>query len=434
MNRLGRICAIALLAASALPNAVNASPGFGKTALTTDTFYDAYVMSCESEITNPDIHALFDTGDTVLASAFCTETCFAGDYTTAISIYAKSDRSESLEAAFVESERSEDGTLTIGSRLWELLFSNGIEQATAKERKSLIVGGAVFGTRIKEAKVTVTSGDEGGVLREGDKIISINGQAISSVKDIKEILSISDGSPLSIICKRGGKHISLTLSPKLVGDNWRLGAVLREGAAGLGTITYIDPATGEFGGLGHGICDPDSGEIVEMSGGIVTDVILGGVVKGEGGKPGELSGILTDRNAGEIYTNTDSGVFGKLTKIPTSCTEVLPIAYRNEVKAGKATIVSTLKNGKTMEYSVEIFDVKENATGTKCFKIKVTDPALLAISGGIVRGMSGSPIKQGGKLVGAVTHVMVADPTEGYGIFIENMLEVSRQSALPKAA
>ena len=416
MNRLGRICALVLLASCAIPTLVTqASSPIATTALSTQ--YDPRFSDTGAAL---ELHSY--KGDSIPANAYID------------AALAESGENEYSEVAFVACERDEDGSLTIGSRLWELLFSTESDSTQVGERKTLIVGGAVFGTRIKEAKVTVTSPDEGGILREGDKILAIDGKAVFSISDIKAIVSESDGSPLHLTCKRGGKQISLTLSPKKVGENWRLGAVLREGAAGLGTITYIVPETGEFGGLGHGISDPDTGEIVEMSGGIVTDVILGGVVKGEGGKPGELSGILTDRSSGEIYTNTDCGVFGKLTKIPTSCTEALPIAHRNEVKSGKATIISTLKNGKTMEYSIEIFDVKENATGTKCFKIKTTDPALLAISGGIVRGMSGSPIIQDGKLVGAVTHVMVADPTEGYGIFIENMLNAAQSQVQQKAA
>ena len=338
-----------------------------------------------------------------------------------------------IEAAIPDCESGED--VSLGSRFGELLSGADVEASYDGSRKALIVGGTVFGTRIKEARISVGSADEGCPLREGDKIISINGKDIRAVSDIKNILKGSDGSPLIVTCKRGGRNLTLKCTPKLVGEEYRLGVTLREGAAGIGTVTYIDPTTGEFGGLGHGICDPDDGKIIEMTGGTVTDVILGGVVKGESGKPGELSGILTDRPMGEIYANTDCGVFGKLTSLPRGTdTRLIPIAYRTEVKPGDATILSTLKNGKTMEYKVELCDVKADSTGTKCFRIKVTDPALLSISGGIVRGMSGSPIIQDGKLVGAVTHVMVADPTEGYGIFIENMLNAAQSQIQPKAA
>lgn len=341
-----------------------------------------------------------------------------------------------IDAAVRITDTPSDEGVVLGSRIWDLLTRD----ASAQEndgRTRLIVGGGVFGTRIKESHVAVSSADEGSALKAGDRIISINGKDVGSVAEIREILSGCNGASLSIVCKRGSRSITLKCTPKQVGDEYKLGAVLREGSAGIGTVTYIDPETGEFGGLGHGICDAESGKTIDTSGGIVTDVILGGVVKGESGKPGELSGILTDRPMGEIYSNNECGVFGKLTSMPRgSSATVLPIAYRSEVKAGAATILSTLKNGTTMEYKVELSEIRSGSLGTKCFRVKVTDPTLLAISGGIVRGMSGSPIIQNGKLVGAVTHVLVDDPTSGYGIFIENMLNASQEARneLPSAA
>ena len=334
MNKLGRLWGAILVAVSLLPSAA----------------LPVLSSGMQGGIDPSHLTAVFNTGDAVVASSIDFDNSHTSSYEyMEADIASYADGRDPYAAAGVITRYGEkDGSITIGSRLWELLFGTDEEPTKADERPSLIVGGAVFGTRIKESKVTVTSPDEGGILHVGDKILSINGISISSINDVKSVLSESDGSPLHLLCKRGAKQISLTLAPKLIGDKWRLGAVLREGAAGLGTITYIDPKTGEFGGLGHGICDPDTGEIVEMSGGTVTDVIIGGVVKGEGGKPGELSGILTDRNNGEIYTNTDSGVFGRLTKIPQCCTEVLPIAHRNEVEDGKAKIISTLKNVKTM--------------------------------------------------------------------------------------
>jgi stage IV sporulation protein B len=202
---------------------------------------------------------------------------------------------------------------------------------------------------------------------------------------------------------------------------------LKDGAAGIGTITYIDPVTGEFGGLGHGICDSDTGEVISFTAGEVTGIVLSGVKKGEEGKPGELSGMLTDKVSGVLYSNTECGVFGKLDKIPeTIAATPIAIAHRNEVQEGEAIIRSTVKSGAVKEYKIQISEVNKASTGTKSFKIKVTDPTLIAITGGVVRGMSGSPIIQNGKLVGAVTHVMVASPTEGYGIFIENMLNAAQ--------
>ena len=201
-------------------------------------------------------------------------------------------------------------------------------------------------------------------------------------------------------------------------------------------LIYVNPKTGDFGGLGHGICDTDTGEVIDFTEGQVTGVILSGVKKGEEGKPGELSGLLTDKVTGELYANTECGVFGRLDTVPDSLTQTaVQIAHKDEVHEGEATILSTVKMGAAKEYKIEISEINKSSTGTKSFKIKVTDPTLIAITGGVVRGMSGSPIIQDGKLVGAVTHVMVANPTEGYGIFIENMINASQvtRNELPAA-
>ena len=162
--------------------------------------------------------------------------------------------------------------------------------------------------------------------------------------------------------------------------------------------------------------------------------MLGGIKRGEPGKAGELAGVLKNEIVGEIKTNCECGVFGALTTLPDYCTELIPMAERSEIMCGTAEIISTLKNGYREKYTIEISDVDMASYRSKSFKIKVTDPALIAITGGIVRGMSGSPIIQNGKLVGAVTHVLVANPTEGYGIFIENMLSAAQQGVQPKAA
>jgi stage IV sporulation protein B len=160
-----------------------------------------------------------------------------------------------------------------------------------------------------------------------------------------------------------------------------------------------------------------------MESGEVCGVILGGVHKGECGKPGELSGILKDDTVGRIDSNNECGVFGNLTALPSlSSKTAIPIGTKAEVQEGEATIISTLKNGKSAEYKIEIYDIDKTSEGSKSFRIRTNDPALIAISGGIVRGMSGSPIIQNGKLVCTATHVLANDPTRGYGIFIKNML------------
>ena len=325
----------------------------------------------------------------------------------------------------------EAADVKISSRLVELLFGKNEENETLY----LIPGGGIFGAKIKQSYVTVQNPGDIKELKSGDKILSINGKSVYSVNDIKSAVKSLGKEDVTLVCERGGKEIKVTFKPKETDGEYRLGLVLKDGAAGIGTITYIDPKTGAFGGLGHGICDTDTGDVIDFTEGQVTGVILSGVKKGEGGKPGELSGLLTDKVSGALYANTECGVFGKLDKIPENIGATpMEVAHRSDVHEGEATILSTVKSGSVKEYKIQISDINKNSTGTKSFKIKVTDPTLIAITGGVVRGMSGSPIIQDGKLVGAVTHVMVANPTEGYGIFIENMLSAANGQAQQKAA
>ena len=331
------------------------------------------------------------------------------------------------------SVQSEGEERRISSRFLELILGKDEN----REEVILIPGGGIFGAKIKQSFVSVQNPGEVRDVKVGDKIISINGEKVNSVSDVKKALSkISDGE-ISILCERDGKQITAKIKPKENNGEKKLGIVLKDGAAGIGNITYIDPSTGFFGGLGHGICDTDTGEVIDFIEGRVTGVILSGIKKGEEGKPGELSGLLTDKVTGELYANTECGVFGKLDSIPDGLgSTAMKIAHRDEVHDGEATILSTVKLVAVKEYKIEISNINKSYTGTKSFKIKVTDPTLIALTGGVVRGMSGSPIIQDGKLVGAVTHVMVAEPTEGYGIFIENMLNASEsaRNELPKSA
>ena len=319
----------------------------------------------------------------------------------------------------------------VGSRFWELLFGDDKKE---ESRVSLLPGGEVFGVKIKQKHVTVTDAKGVPALKSGDVILSVNGERVKTAPDVKRIVTRSGGNSLTIRALHQGSEVALEIRPSFEDGEYKLGLTLRDGAAGLGTVTFVDPKTGLFGGLGHGICDSDSGEIISMESGEVCGVILGGIHKGECGKPGELCGILTDRDIGDLSVNCECGVFGIITDPAALEGEALPIGLRSEVREGEAKIISTLKNGKTAEYKIEIYDVDESSTGSKSFRIRVTDETLRALTGGIVRGMSGSPIIQDGKLIGAVTHVMVADPTEGYGIFIENMLKAAEFTELGRAA
>ena len=345
-----------------------------------------------------------------------------GAFLPSVKCYAES--TEEYEAAISIREG-----ITVSSRFLEL-FKDNKNEDTVK----LIPGGEVFGIKIDEPYLTVSETSEGSAFMRGDRIIKAGGKDASSPDVIGEVLKSSSGKPIKFEIIRSGERTSLTVTPKCENGEYKLGITLRGMAAGIGTVTFIDPKTMSFGGLGHGVYSPDGHSICEIEEAHASGVLLGSVKRGEAGKPGELSGVLTDKDYGNIYINNECGVFGELTNYDISGREAIEIGKRDFVKCGEAEIISTLKSGTTMRYKIEITDIERNEKGSKCFKIKACDPALLAISGGIVRGMSGSPIIQDGKLVGAVTHVMVANPTEGYGIFIENMLNAAQSEVIPKAA
>lgn len=294
----------------------------------------------------------------------------------------------------------------------------------------LIPVGKVVGLELRSDSVTVAAFDDSidsaaraGGLRIGDEILSIDGQAIDSAEDVRSALN-SCGEDVEILVSRDGKKHRLTLIPRDSGDGKRLGVYLRQGIAGIGTVTYYDPETHAFGTLGHGVSDA-KGNLVQMTlGNLYTGQVLS-VKKGCSGQPGQLRGSADPAEAiGTIAKNTPQGVFG-ISK-EGWLGEPLPVAAYGDITTGPATIRSTVIGDMVQEYSVEIMKIyPEDRSDNRNFLIRITDPTLLETTGGIVQGMSGSPIIQDGKLVGAVTHVLVNDPTTGYGIFIENMLDAA---------
>ena len=319
--------------------------------------------------------------------------------------------------------------IKLGSRFYDLIFG----KKENKEKTMLCPSGQAFGILIKEDGVTVchSASQE---IHAGDRIIRIGKADCVECEDVYEAVRESGGAPLKITLVRGGEEMCVTATPKYTDGEYKLGITLRSQSAGIGTVTFVDPTTLSFGGLGHAVSDSETGEPVSVRSGFASGVTLGPCKKGMPGKAGELSGILKSNSIGRIDKNTECGIFGKLDSLPEGISAPIPIATKTEVKAGEAEIISTIKNGKTACYKIEITDIDYTSNGSKSFKIKVTDPTLISLTGGIVRGMSGSPIIQDGKLVGAVTHVMVANPTEGYGIFIENMLSAAQGEVTPKAA
>jgi stage IV sporulation protein B len=196
---------------------------------------------------------------------------------------------------------------------------------------------------------------------------------------------------------------------------------IKDSATGIGTVTFVHPETGEFGALGHGVCD-EGGVLLPLSRGVVTDAVISEIQKGKKGTPGELHGYLKPGKTGALTQNSNCGVFGAFATPPAG--EALPVGTRGELKTGKATLRTMLDGACPADYEIEIVQIHDKSEN-KSFTVRVTDARLLSKTGGIVQGMSGSPIIQDGKLVGAVTHVMINDPTVGYGIFIENMLNAA---------
>lgn len=267
-------------------------------------------------------------------------------------------------------------------------------------------------------------------LRLGDLIVQVDGQPVSSNETMAQAVGQSQGGQLTILAKRDGRERSFTVQPvkEAASGQYRIGAWVRDSLAGIGTITYVDPANGAFGALGHGVCDQDTGELMPIGGGSLMRSQVVGVKKGQSGQPGELTGEYeTTRDQGVLYQNADDGIYGKLTDESVySRQQALETAPKEQIKTGKAQIVANVEGSQTQYYDIEIVKLYDDEQGNRDMMVHVTDKRLLEKTGGIVQGMSGSPIVQNGKLVGAVTHVLVNDPCRGYGISIERMLETAR--------
>lgn len=270
-------------------------------------------------------------------------------------------------------------------------------------------------------------------IKEGDMITKIDNEAITCTSDLITKVNESNGNYINITYVRDGADYNTQILPTKTSDNeYKLGLWVRDAASGVGTISFYDPNTGEFGALGHGILDVDTEELIDIArGDIVTSKIVS-IVKGEKGKPGELQGSIDNGKViGEVYKNTNFGIYGKLNNVDSltqTSDKVMEVMPRDEVKEGKATILCTLDDNKQEEYEIEIEKVYTSTNrSSKNMIIRVTDQRLLEKTGGIIQGMSGSPIIQDGKFVGAVTHVMVNNPEKGYGIFADTMLKQMKE-------
>lgn len=319
-----------------------------------------------------------------------------------------------------------------------LLGMGGSVMAASAERTVIPIGRAVgiklFSDGVLVVGFSEISTEDGQVqpardcgLQTGDVITHINSEEVDTIEQVQALLQTLEGDRMSIRCMRGERQLQMTAQAvKCASDgSYKLGAWIRDSMAGIGTVTYYDPQTGAFGALGHGISDVDTARLMPLQSGGIMGAQVVDVSKGECGVPGVLHGAFqTDMDIGSLGANTSSGVFGTLWDDGLAQgQQPVPVAHPSQVELGEATILSNISGDTVEEYTVQITRLfSADDEDTRDLMLCVTDPRLLEATGGIVQGMSGSPILQNGRLVGAVTHVLLDDPTAGYGIFAENML------------
>ena len=352
------------------------------------------------------------------------------------------DVTEVLSAPLVTFEKavtvSQDGGYILPCRLLGYIPFKEVK-VTPVDEQEIYVSGSTIGIYMEtEGVLVIDTGeieDQNGemkepaknLVRQGDYIVSFNGEKISTKRELINDIAGLDGEEVTLEVKREGESVPVSVTPvKDTKGDYKLGIWVRDDTQGIGTLTYVDQ-NGRYGALGHGISDSDTGDLVETSGGNLYNTQILGIEKGKIGTPGMLSGVIYYGPKSEIGTvteNTDYGIFGTVSQtfLKEHRTASMEAARRQEVKTGPA-LVRTSISGQVKDYSVEIQRI--DMTGNKKNKslvIKITDPELLNLTGGIIQGTSGSPVIQNGKIIGAITHVFVQDPTRGYGILIEDML------------
>ncbi|WP_407268326.1 SpoIVB peptidase [Radiobacillus sp. PE A8.2] len=293
------------------------------------------------------------------------------------------------------------------------------------------LGVLVVGHHVIDSKNGKKSPAEEANIQVGDTILKINGKDISSMKDVAPFVEQAgdDGKALNVTIKRNEETFETKLKPTMdeKTNEYKIGLYIRDSAAGIGTMTFYDPKSKKYGALGHVISDMDTKKPIEINDGTIVYSSIKSIEKGNNGVPGEKHAEFStaDGELGTITKNSPFGVFGKLNKDLNNgeFNEPMPIALSSEVKEGPAKILTVIEGSKVEEFDVDIVNsVPQKFPATKGMILKITDPELLDATGGIVQGMSGSPIIQNGKVIGAVTHVFVNDPTSGYGVHIEWML------------
>ena len=308
----------------------------------------------------------------------------------------------------------------------------------AGKRRYVTLCGTIYGIKLYSGGVIVIStefieteegrknpGEDAGI-KSGDIVKKINNKAVNSNKDISKICKESSGKELIFTIERNGKTISIplkTVKEKSSGV-YKAGLWVRDSTAGIGTMTFYERETGIFASLGHAICDIDTGINLPLSRGTAVEARILGCSQGTDSEAGELRGAFLHNDIGDLCINSECGIYGKLYSCDKNA-PVFPVATSSEVRPGKAKILFSVIDGEPQYYDVEITRIIDKESKQKNMSVKITDEKLLKITGGIVQGMSGTPLIQDGKFVGAITHVFVGVPEEGYAIFAENMLAVA---------
>ena len=292
----------------------------------------------------------------------------------------------------------------------------------------LVVGMSQINTEENEKKKPY----ENSGIEQGDTILAVNNNEIENTDDLIEEVNKSDGKPISITYMKNNETLETSITPVKSKDEYKIGLWVRDATAGVGTLTFYEPSTNSFMALGHGISDIDTEKIVDIANGELITANIISIKKGAKGEPGEIKGAIDSGNKiGNISKNTNLGVYGIVTnKSYLDLSSEMEVATRSEIKEGKAQIICQLDNTGKKTYDIEIEKIYTmNNENNKSMLIKVTDEELLEKTGGIIQGMSGSPVIQNGKFVGAVTNVLVNDPTQGYAIFADMMIKQIRSTA-----